>query len=368
MNSITPGQLRQQRNQLRSAKNQRVSFRFVGPLPQGAKRNPPPVGIARELGRRPKRIEAPVATTSIMSSNVSTMFPSGPFPLRRKEYVADIAGSTTFAVTKFSVNPALTSTFPWGGNIAPNFEEYESLLVAFHYEPESSSSNTGAVIIAFDYDASDATPTTKQQMLTFSDNVRAAPWVPITLVLKVSDLRKRGRLYTRTGTVANTDIKTYDLGNVFVGVSGNVSSATIGEFWISYHFPLHTPQSNNLAIIQSANVSSGGGSVSTTKFFGVTPTIAGGLNVTASSNTLTFNTDGQYLVQLQLNGTTPQPPTITGTATSTDVTNCSSSTANITIFTVVVTSPGQTLILTDGGSAAVTSSNARIAPYAVSNA
>jgi hypothetical protein len=313
-----------------------------------------------------QRISAPVATTSVMAGNTSTA--SSPFVLHRKEYIGDVLGSTTFAITKFSINPGLSTTFPWLSQIAPSFEEFETLQIAFHYEPMSATSATGVIALAFDYDAADATPTSKQTCLEYADNVRVAPWVPCTLVLKTVDLRKRGALFTRTGTVANTDIKTYDLGNVYVATQGQANSNAIGEFWISYTFSLRVPEQSNYIVNQSAAITSGG-TVSNVAFLGTTPTVTGGLGVTATGGaTLTFNSPGQYLVSIYVTGTalyTTELPVLTGTATSTLVFSLANSTTSMVVDIVVdCTGYGQTLIVTYYSSSSVGASTTRIAAYA----
>jgi len=354
-------------------KQNTVSPGFIGPLAQSQRRRGP---TRRTVSMQPspnsapfadRRIDAPVASTSIMRGNTSTN--AVPFPLRRKEYVADIAGSVAFTATKFSLNPGLSATFPWGAGIAPSFEEYDSVTVALHYEPESASSATGTVILAFDFDAADATPTTKQEALTFADNVRAAPWVPATLVLKTVDLRKRGPLYVRTGTVASTDIKTYDLGNAYVCTSGQVGTTTIGEFWISYHFNLRVPQPTNLSAQFSAKFVGAGGSIADTTYLGTTPTKTGLLDVTGTGKTITWNSPGQFLMTIQLGGTTltSTDPTITGTATTTSEGPCADTggTFGTYCFIVNVTAVGQTTILDfNPSSVTVTSSTVRIGAYA----
>jgi hypothetical protein len=301
-----------------------------------------------------------------MASNTSTAPVN--FPLRRKEYVAEVAGSVGFAITRYSFNPGLTTTLPWGGTIAPSFEEYDSVMVALHYEPESSTSATGTVMMGFDYDAADVTPATKQELLTFADNVRAAPWVPCTLVLKASDLRKRGRLYTRSGTVSGTDIKTYDLGNAYIATFGQASTAVIGEFWISYHVNLVTPQPSSAILNQSAKLL-GNGSITKSAVLGTDPTITGSLNVTASTNTVTFASGGQFLVSYQMTGTgiTGTAPTVSASTASVILLNLDGAFATATTASgalLVNAVMGQTLVF-DWSAVATTisASSLRIAPY-----
>jgi hypothetical protein len=312
--NITPGQLRQARNQLRGpmTKRQIIGTQFIGPLMRNERRARPARAKSMLTQTNPRRINAPVATASVFSGN--TQSTAAPFILRRKEYVGDIAGSVALTVTKYSLNPGLQSTFFWAGGIAPSFEEYDSASVAFHYEPESSSSATGTIILAFDFDAADISPTTKQEMLTFSDNVRAAPWVPCTLVLKLSDLRKRGRLFVRNASVPNTDIKTYDLGSLYVGTSGQAGTANVGELWISYSFPLHTPTTNTQLLSQHIT-----GATPTTASLMGTQTVVAGSSSLASivGNVITFLIAGKYVVIYNSSSTTntfTAPPAVSAGA------------------------------------------------------
>lgn len=273
---------------------------------QQAKRNlrrPPRPRLTRAPFSQ-RLITAPLATTSVMSSNTGSS--RATFPLDRKEFIADVTGSVDFALTRYTVNPGLDPVnggcYPWGAGIANNFEEYETLAVSFHYAPSTSATNNGAVMIAFDYDTLDASPATKAQMLLYADNVRTSPWSPATLTLKASDLRKSSRKYTRSGNVANSDLKTYDLGAVYVATAGQASAAIIGEFWISYSHTLHTPQPSAAAAIAQHVTSLSPTSAELLP----TPVVATGSSeiVSVAGEVLTFLTSGQFLVTLELTGTT----------------------------------------------------------------
>jgi hypothetical protein len=318
---------------------------------------------ARPMQTSSGRVAAPLALGSAMSGNQGT--PSNvSFPLRRKEYVADVAGSVTFATTAYSLNPGLSSPFQWGSSIAPSFEEYDSLTVAFHYEPMDSANSTGAVIISFDYDAVDAAPVDKTEALTYSDNVRVQPWVPAVLVLKKSDLQKRGRLYTRTGTIASTDIKTYDLGNVYVSTVGQADTDIIGEFWISYHFNLVTPQKPSPPGTYIA-ASTG---VTKAAPFGTAQTVTGTTPITIGSTTLTFKQPGYFLLNFLVVGTglTATAATISTGGTVTENSNTFPNAAGTLLWVAyeVRVLAGSVLTLDfSTGNTTVTSTNVTVAPW-----
>jgi hypothetical protein len=357
--------------------NQRRAIRvFRRKSPFKVLANPKRRAAARRApnGRQPLvvRTDAPVATTTTIRGNSGP--PSRPYSLVRREYISDVVGSVAFANTQFAVNPAISATFPWGGGIASNYEEYECNSISFIYEPESSSSSTGAVILAFDYDALDAAPTTKQQALEMADSIRSAPWVPCRLDLKTVDLRKRGTLYTRTATVANSDLKTYDLGNINVATVGQSGATTIGEFWIEYHFTLRVPQLTT----SSATRAEGkvvGVTVSPASFFGTTPTVTGAA-VTATSNTVTFAVAGSYAVSISMTGLTTGSGINTITTGSTATVSLQeaitgpnvSATGQCQWNCLVTATAGQTLVLafTGAGIATLTGSVLRAAPFTLS--
>lgn len=222
--------------------------------------------------------------------------------LRRREYVADIPGSVGFANTQYAFNPGLPNLFPWASQFANSYDEYIVESANFVFEPESSSSATGTVILSFDYDSTDPAPVDKVSALETKDSVRSAPWVPSRLILKTADLKKRcsEALFTRNGAVSNTDVKTYDLGNLNVSTAGQASTATVGELWLEYTIQLRVPQRNNGAGVDIA----GGGSISKTAVFGTLPVSLGAaIPATASGSVVTFQVPGYYLLVTRFTGT-----------------------------------------------------------------
>jgi hypothetical protein len=144
-------------------------------------------------------------------------------------------------------NPGQSSTFPWLYTIAKNYEKYRFLELCFFYKPEvtefTSNVNTGKVILSADYDASDAAPSTKQQMEDVDPHADGMPYQLIQLTLdprqmfQMSDAR-----YVRiAGLPGSSDIKTYDCANFFLAVQGQVANSTIGELHVRYTVELSVP-------------------------------------------------------------------------------------------------------------------------------
>jgi hypothetical protein len=167
--------------------------------------------------------------------------------IEEDEYIADINGSVGFATTGFPINPGQLSTFPWGNKIASLYEKYDYQFLEFYYRREVSEFATngqaGKIMLSCDYDASDPPPTSKQQVLDTEPHVDGMPCIQ-QLVLRVDckEIRKGPAKYVRPGTLPpNTDIKTYDAGNLYVSTYGNTNTSTIGELRVRYKCLVSVP-------------------------------------------------------------------------------------------------------------------------------
>jgi len=167
--------------------------------------------------------------------------------LDEDEYIADINGSVGFAATQYAINPGQAGTFPWGSKIAALYEKYEFTSLEFYYRREVSEFATngqaGKVMLSVDFDASDSTPTSKQQVLDTEPHIDGMPCTE-QLVLRV-DCRQMCRqdgCFVRPGAQpANTDIKTYDAGNFYVSTYGNTNTSVVGELRVRYKCLLSVP-------------------------------------------------------------------------------------------------------------------------------
>jgi hypothetical protein len=299
--------------------------------------------------------------------------------VRHSELVRDINGSVAFGITAFSVNPGLASTFPWLSTIAYNYESYKFNSLSFRYETQKSTATSGTVLLAADYEASDADPANKQELMSFHGAVRTAPWAPVTMVCDKRDLLKFGvQRYIRTGALAsNLDVKTYDVADFLIATQGMADSSAVGELYVDYDVELITPQINQTAVFQamSARIQDSGTGTSRAAPFGtvtVTPS-AGGLDLSAINATLTINRVGQYLLACNFAGTvtTNVAPTVTGTATYSLLVaqkNDAAATGALFLARVQCNNIGETLIFDFTASCAtLTACVMRLGAYAYTN-
>jgi hypothetical protein len=98
-------------------------------------------------------------------------------------------------------------------------------------------------MLSCDYDASDSPPTSKQQVLDTVPHIDGMPSKEeIRLRLNASEMRNQDGKYVRPGAQpANTDIKTYDAGNLFVSTYGCANTSVIGELRVRYRCLLKVP-------------------------------------------------------------------------------------------------------------------------------
>jgi len=162
------------------------------------------------------------------------------------EFIVDLLGNTTFGnganlvAQQFAVNPGQAVTFPWLSAIAPKFEKYVFTKLEFYYKHEVSqfatAGTTGKAILSFDYDAADAPPISKQQMLDTDPHMDKMPCQDFVLAIDCREAFNNGPKYVRPGNVpGGSDIKMYDCGLLNYGASGTVDATTkIGELHVRY--------------------------------------------------------------------------------------------------------------------------------------
>lgn len=298
------------------------------------------------------RVVAPIATGSVRRMQRPTTVPlkDGDIRVTHREYFTDLTGSIAFAANSVSINPGLPSMFPWLSAIAQRFESYIFRKLKFCYETESATSTTGTLALAIDYDASDAAPTSKAQVLAYRSSVRSPPWAACCHDSLPEDLSKRKTLYVRSGALsANQDIKLYDSGNLFACTQGQAGATTIGELYVEYVIDLMTPQLGNVGVGASIYGRFSGTSNSTP--FG---TVTGNLpatvvssGTTTSVSTFTFTQPWEGYATLVLAGTGITGVTQGGTGTIVESLEVANAGATAFIGSYLVTAQaGDTIILT----------------------
>lgn len=177
--------------------------------------------------------------------------------IQHREYIKDIigTGSVNFSLEAFSINPGLSSTFPWLSALASNYEQYEIRGMVFEYKSMSSDSTTGAasalgsIILATDYDSVDSNYPSKNFMeqsqyctsgKPSSDIIHPIECAPNRTSIPISYVRGAAQ-------PVGTDIRLYDLGKFQIATSGIPAltapvGSLLGELWVTYEIVLYKPQ------------------------------------------------------------------------------------------------------------------------------
>lgn len=250
-----------------------------------------------------------------------TSKPNGDITVQHREYIADFNGSVTFASNTIAINPGLSQSFPWLASVAQNFESYLFKKLKYCYETEAPTTATGTLMLAIDYDASDNAPSTKAQIMAYRRSVRSPPWNACCYESEAKDLQKLKSRFVRNGAVpANTDVKLYDTGNLFLCTQGQANTNNIGELYVEYVVELMTPQIGDVFLGQSiyGEFTNNGGSNANpfgTKT-GNLPATAVSTGTTASVTTFTFTSPWRGVFSLNFVGTGLSAATFGGTATT----------------------------------------------------
>jgi hypothetical protein len=179
-----------------------------------------------------------------------------------REYIMDIAPDTQTVSDVFqlivaeSINPGNSQLFPWLSAIAMRYETYIFRGLRFIYEPQCSTTSPGTVAIVVDYDALDAPPQNKLQMMSYKGAVRSPPWFCSNFTAASSDLQKAKEYYvTNTSQVAGGDARLYNVGNLFLAYEGPAGTTfAAGELYVEYMIELRTPNMDPFANSGSATL------------------------------------------------------------------------------------------------------------------
>jgi len=272
----------------------------------------------RNIGRDLNNSSSSSGPLRLGSSNRSRVRKS--HIIEEDEYIADISGSVNFSSTSYPVNIGQSSTFPWGSKIAALYEKYSFEYLEFYYRREVSeyatNGQTGKIMLSFDFDASDAAPSGKQQVLDTEPHSDGMPCMEqISLVINPREMARQDSWYVRPGAQpANTDIKTYDCGNLAVSTYGNANSSNIGELRVRYKCIVSVPVLESIggapggagSYLQLTSSLTGELAASTTVYaplFSSTTSpvlLANGIGATLAPTGLITLLAGSYLVEWQV--------------------------------------------------------------------
>lgn len=268
------------------------------PSLRGSKAAPPGGRAPRQPGPQANNATqfAPVAMATRRVGKSALIGRNGSVTtVTHRAFLGPVSNSSAYSVEKHQVNPALAGSFPWLSNLAARYDKYRFKKLRFEYRSVCATSKPGILMMSFDYNASDSAPTSKLIQAQTIPNAENNVWVSTELAVPCDDTWR----YTRQTLIANTDIKTYDLGSLFV--STQYGDGTVGgELYVDYTVELDKPtEKGNLSQLIVA------APTATTNVFlsAATFTEAAPFEITAA-NRLTAVVGGTYSFTVEVLGTT----------------------------------------------------------------
>lgn len=172
--------------------------------------------------------------------------PRGPTLIKEREFLMDVVVEDgQYFVEDFTIQPGML--FPWGSEVAKQYEEYKVVSMQFEYVPIVSAFATagtqGRVLLCANYDALEGAPPDMRAAQAMQPHVPGMASTPITLSLDPRRLTPVTK-FIRFNPVSG-DLKTYDAGTFFVAVDGFVAPTLpekIGEIHVSYSVELFNPR------------------------------------------------------------------------------------------------------------------------------
>lgn len=164
----------------------------------------------------------------------------GSLRFKECERIDTVEGSVAFSVNgSIACNPGLATSFPWLSGHANLFERYRIHKLVYRYKNLKGTASNGNILMSFDYDTLDSAPATAIEMTQSTVYADGAPWRIFELVVP-SDKRD---LFTRSGDVAGSDLKTYDMGKLHIAAEGCADTSPHGYLEVEYDVELFMKQS-----------------------------------------------------------------------------------------------------------------------------
>jgi hypothetical protein len=189
------------------------------------------------VGKTLKKAPAAQNRSSMNSRRSSLRF-------RESERIGTVAGSSSFAIVlDLSCNPGLPGSFPWLSGHANLYEKYRVHKLVYRFKNLKGTDTDGNILMSFDYDTLDSPPASAIEMTQSTRWIDGSPWRIFELAVPTD-----GRiLFTRSSTPATADLKTYDMGRVFVAAEGCSDTTDHGYLEVDY----------DIELIDKASVSTG---------------------------------------------------------------------------------------------------------------
>lgn len=168
-----------------------------------------------------------------------------------REYLGDIKSTTSFDNVLFTLNPGLSSCFPFLSQIAANYQCYQFMQLGFEFKSLlSEATNSGAIgqiMMVGNINPTEPALKTAQNFLNRINAVAATPTNDIVCGIecdpgKLANTTSGGK-YVRVGSVPGGHTQDqYDWGTFQIATNGMPTTGeTQGQLWVEYTVKLYQP-------------------------------------------------------------------------------------------------------------------------------
>jgi hypothetical protein len=278
--------------------------------------------------------------------------------IKHREFISDVlvpANPANFNSTAYQVNPGNSTLFPWLASLGNSYQQYRFRGLIFEFVSTTSEVSAGgpmgSVILASNYDVTDANYANKQQMENSQFAVSAKPSCSQihTMECDMSQTAAHLLYVDSDSTHTAQDPRWCDLANFQIATVGLPGTAgqVLGELWASYDIEFYKPEINlaNAPLVSIQTVA--GVAPAPGNFFGTTPTSTGNAYFSVTGNTITCNVPGSYFFEFAAACTAPFVLTSTGTASFTTAVVVAPLVTTTTFMqsATVVATLGQTVVI-----------------------
>lgn len=162
--------------------------------------------------------------------------------VRNTEIISSVAilNSAFNLIATYEINPGNTSIFSWLSTIANSWEFYQFHTLTFRWVPSVGTATSGNLMMAFDADSTDASPSNLKDMMSYSNAVATNLWKSATIQVDTKDLHRRKSYFT--GVSGGQDANLRNVGELIIASTASDAITSAGYIEVSYDITFETPQ------------------------------------------------------------------------------------------------------------------------------
>jgi len=202
--------------------------------------------LKSKIGLTPGRARsAPVAKALTLRQNGPRVNNGKSFVVKNRELLMSVTSNDLpWDTYSFACQPGVDLVFPWLSLVAVGFREYRFRKLIFHYEPNTSTNITGAIVMLPLYNADDSAPFSVQQALDYKGAISIPAWERGSMNMKDQKFTKN--LFVRSGPLSSgSSYLLYDMGTFCFALDGVPSTANIGKLFVDYEVEFFIPVRNS---------------------------------------------------------------------------------------------------------------------------